>query len=211
MKIAIVSDSIYPFSIGGSEIRNYEIAKRLVEKGHEIHIFGVKSWSGPDKISKDKIILYGVSTLRINKNAKRIPLDSLKFSLRLFKRLLKEKFDLIDVATFNYFNCYLTKGVNLINKTPLVFTWHQYFDDYLIGYFGKLKGTLAKILEKYSLKLSANNLCVSNSVKNELIKQNVSPSSTYVINNGVDFKTAKKSKPLKKKYDIIFVGRLTYQ
>lgn len=52
MKIAIVYDMIYPFNIGGAEIRNYEIAKRLA-RHHEVHLFGVKLWDGPDVIRRD--------------------------------------------------------------------------------------------------------------------------------------------------------------
>ena len=46
MKIAIIFDMIYPFNIGGIEIRNHEFAKRLVKAGHEVHLFGVKLWKG---------------------------------------------------------------------------------------------------------------------------------------------------------------------
>ena len=50
MKIAITTDAIYPFTMGGSEIRNHEIAKRLIKKGHEVHIYGAKFWKGKNKI-----------------------------------------------------------------------------------------------------------------------------------------------------------------
>jgi len=44
MKIAIVYDMHYPFSIGGAEYRNFSLAQNLVLKGHEVHLFGVKMW-----------------------------------------------------------------------------------------------------------------------------------------------------------------------
>ena len=50
MKIAFIFDMIYPFNIGGVEVRNYEIAKRLVKKGHEVHLYGGKFWKGKDII-----------------------------------------------------------------------------------------------------------------------------------------------------------------
>ena len=53
MKIAITTDAIYPFTLGGSEIRNHEVAKRLVKKGHEVHIYGAKLWKGKNIIKKD--------------------------------------------------------------------------------------------------------------------------------------------------------------
>ena len=48
MKIAYVYDSIYPWLIGGAEKRVWEIARRLVNRGHEVHLFGIKwsEWQG---------------------------------------------------------------------------------------------------------------------------------------------------------------------
>jgi len=37
MKIAYVYDAVYPWIKGGAEKRIHEIAKRLVERGHEVH------------------------------------------------------------------------------------------------------------------------------------------------------------------------------
>ena len=38
MKIAYVYDAVYPWIKGGAEKRIYEISKRLVERGHEVHL-----------------------------------------------------------------------------------------------------------------------------------------------------------------------------
>jgi len=59
MKIALVYDMIYPYNIGGAELRNYEIAKRL-SQNHEVHLFGVKMWDGPNIIIREGIVIHGV-------------------------------------------------------------------------------------------------------------------------------------------------------
>ena len=46
MKIAYVYDAVYPWIKGGAEKRVYEISKRLVERGHEVHWFGLKWGDG---------------------------------------------------------------------------------------------------------------------------------------------------------------------
>ena len=38
MKIAYVYDAVYPWVKGGAEKRIYEISKRSVERGHEVHL-----------------------------------------------------------------------------------------------------------------------------------------------------------------------------
>lgn len=212
MKIILVTDAIYPFTVGGSEIRNYEILKRLSKKGHEVNIYGTKFWEGKDVIKIDGIKIYGISKFDLyNESGKRNPFNLLKFSVKIFFKLIKEDFDLIDNATFNYFNCYTTKLASIIKNKPLIFTWHQYFGDYLIGYFGSFKGNIAKLLEKRSLKLTNFNIAVSDFVKNDLIQNGIDKDYVDIIYNGVDLKYIKKIKDQEKKFDLLFVGRLNYQ
>ena len=42
MKIAIVYDVMYPFELGGGEKRNWEVAARLVKRGHEVQLVSVQ-------------------------------------------------------------------------------------------------------------------------------------------------------------------------
>ncbi|MFH1358801.1 MAG: glycosyltransferase family 4 protein [archaeon] len=213
MKIAITTDAIWPFTLGGSEIRNHEVAKRLVKKGHEVHIYGAKLWKGPNDIKIDNVTIHGVAEAKslYDSSGTRKPVDPLKISIKILPKLIKNNYDIIDNAAFSFFNCYSTKFISLIKKTPLVLTWHQYFGDYLIDTLGKRTGKIAMILEKTSTKLTKNNLAVSNHVKNELIKRNIKQKNIQVIYNGADIKEIKKTKPLKEKFDLIFVGRLCYQ
>ena len=41
MKIAYIYDAVYPWVKGGAEKRIYEIGKRLSDKGHEVHWYGI--------------------------------------------------------------------------------------------------------------------------------------------------------------------------
>ena len=41
MKIAFIYDAVYPWVKGGAEKRVYELAKRLVQLGHEVHWYSI--------------------------------------------------------------------------------------------------------------------------------------------------------------------------
>jgi len=45
---------------GGAEKRIYEISKRLVERGHEVHWFGMKWWDDKNDIKIDRVHLHGI-------------------------------------------------------------------------------------------------------------------------------------------------------
>ena len=214
MKIAFISDVIWPFTKGGSELRTYEIAKRLVKKGHQVHIYGAKLWEGQDDKEIDGIKIHGVSKYKIlyDKEGRRSLIDTIKLSIILFLELRKEKFDIIDNISFVFFNCYSLKFLSLFNKTPLIFTWHQYFNDYLLGYMDTIRGTIGKIMEKQTTKFTKFNIASSKSVAKDLINTGVKENYTKVIYNGCDFKKIGEVKPFEnKKYDLIFIGRMAYQ
>ena len=60
MKIAYVYDAIYPFTIGGVEKRIAELSERLAARGHEVHVFGLKSWEGDPCFSRNGVTYHGV-------------------------------------------------------------------------------------------------------------------------------------------------------
>ncbi|MGB9929211.1 MAG: glycosyltransferase family 4 protein [Methanosarcina sp.] len=218
MKIAFVYDAVYPWVKGGAEVRVYELAKRLLARGHEIHLFGIKWWEGEATFEYEGMILHGVCEPQVlYVNGRRSISEALIFAVKLFPVLLKEKFDLIDVSVFPYFSCFTGKAVSILKKTPLVFTWHEVWDDYWYEYLGNRQGFFGSIIEKMVSKLSSNNIAVSDWTKKRLEVLGVSGNTIAVISNGVDLKKISEIEPEggvasseynNKRYDLIFAGRL---
>lgn len=218
MKIAFVYDAVYPWVKGGAEVRVYELAKRLLARGHEIHLFGIKWWEGEATFEYEGMILHGVCEPQVlYVNGRRSISEALIFAVKLFPVFLKEKFDLIDVSVFPYFSCFTGKAVSILKKTPLVFTWHEVWDDYWYEYLGNRQGFFGRIIEKMVSKLSSNNIAVSDWTKKRLEVLGVSGNTIAVISNGVDLKKISEIEPEggvtsseynNKRYDLIFAGRL---
>ena len=104
MKIAMVYDAIYPWVKGGGEKRIYELSKRLVAQGHEVHLFGLNWWRGPEIIEKNDIILHGVcDKMELYVNGRRSISEAIIFSIKLLPALARERYDIIDVTAFPYF------------------------------------------------------------------------------------------------------------
>lgn len=209
MKIAIIYDMIYPYTIGGAEVRNYSLAKRLTEQGHEVHLYGVKLWKGPDTIRKDGIFIHGVCryTQKYNFKGNRSIFEPIKFSFYVFKSLIKEKFDIVDCSAFPYFPALSCKLYSKIKKIPLIITWHEVWMDYWYEYLG-WKGVFGIIIEKIVSKLTKNIVSVSNKTKNNLVKLGVNKRNISVVNNWVDIKEIKAIAKSKVKSEIIYAGRL---
>jgi glycosyltransferase involved in cell wall biosynthesis len=205
LKVAIVYDMMYPYNVGGVEVRNYGVAKRLRKAGHEVHLFGAKLWDGEDMIQVEGIYYHGVCRYSDPHSFKgrRKVWEPIKLSLLLFPELLKGRFDVIDCSSFPYFPCFTCKLVSLLRRTPLVITWHQYWGDYWFHYLGRYKGFLGFILEELTKRLTKHNIAVSEKTKNDLGLRDVE-----VIHNGVDITGIAKTEPQRVEHDLIYVGRL---
>lgn len=210
-------DAVYPWVKGGAEKRIYELGKRLLKKGHDVHLFGIKWWEGPDIIEHEGMILHGVCKSReLYVEGKRSIAVAIIFSLKLFNPLVREKFDVIDVSVFPYFSCFTVKLVSLFNKSPAVYTWHEVWDDYWYEYMGKA-GFFGKMVEIAVSKISGNNIAVSGWTQKRLQALGVPEKRISVVPNGIDLQEICKlelevGKHLVgsggKVYDIIFAGRL---
>ncbi len=209
MKTAFVYDAVYPYVKGGAEKRVYELGKRLSERGHEVHWFGVKWWDGEDVIERDGIILHGVCRPMplYTKTGRRSIKEALWFSLKLIRSLSKERFDLIDCQQFPYLPCFSAKLISSLKKTPLIITWHEVWGDYWYQYLG-WKGFFGKIIERICSQLTNNNVAVSEKTRDMFLKLGVRGEHISVVPNGIDLERIQEIKPSGEEFDVLFVGRL---
>jgi glycosyltransferase involved in cell wall biosynthesis len=211
MKIAFVSDAIYPYNKGGKEKRLYEISTRLAAMGNDVHIYCMKWWDGPKDRIEYGVHLHGIGKLRpLYKGDRRSIGQGVFFSLDCFKLFFK-RFDVIDVDHMPFFPLYTVWLVCLIRHKKMFATWHEvwgaeYWREYLGGYKGKIGG----LIEQLSVRLP--NTIVSNSQHttsqlNQKLQYN-KPVTT--ITCGLDFQSIVSAQPKGINNDILYAGRLLH-
>ncbi|MDD3985702.1 MAG: glycosyltransferase family 4 protein [Methanobacterium sp.] len=210
MKIAFIYDAVYPWVKGGAEKRVYELAKRLVEDGNEVHWYCIGWWwseNNKKDILLDGIHLHGVSKpINLYSDNRRSIKEALLFAFKLFTPIMKEKFDIIDCQGFPFFSCFPVKIHSILGKSKIIITLHEVWGNYWYEYLGKL-GIFGKIIEKIIVRLTENIITVSYKTQKDLqkIKKNY---RSIVIPNGIDFNHIQTINPSKQISDIIFAGRL---
>lgn len=208
MKIAYLHDVIYPHVKGGAEKRVWEISRRLADRGHEVHIFGMKFWDGESVVERDGVLLHGIcDPLDLYVDGRRSMGAAIRFSSKLLLSF-RGRFDVIDAQQFPYFPCYSAKVHSLLRGTPLVITWHEVWGDYWREYLGK-KGLLGMQVERGALRLPDMIIPVSERVRDDLLDMGVRAEKMVVVPNGVDLKKIDSVEAGKEAYDIIYVGRLS--
>lgn len=207
-KLAIVSDAIHPYNKGGKETRIHELSTRLAKQGHEVHIYTMKWWDGPNDRIEHGVQLHAIS--------KRYPLysgdrrsirTSLHFALHVLK-MLRADFDVADVDHMPFFPLFSMKFVCLIKRRPLYATWHEVWGrktwkDYLgkLWFFGY-------IVERYSVRLPNHIIAVSPQTASRLRHELGYRGPLTLAPNGVDYDRIAGASPANTSHDIVFVGRL---
>lgn len=210
MKIAFIYDAVYPFITGGAEKRVYELGRRLAQRGHEVHWYGVGWWwpeNGQKDIEMDGIHLHGVcKPMDLYNSERRSISEAVYFAVSLIPKLGREKFDVIDCQGFPFFSCFAAKINSLFGGSPLIITLHEVWNDYWYEYLGKA-GFFGKLVEKLMVNLTVRIIAVSRKTKTDLKAMKPSEKSV-VIPNGIDFNYISKISPADEKLDVIFAGRL---
>ncbi len=206
MKICILSDFFIPHYNGGGERRYFEIAKRLVNRGHHVDVICMKI-NG----AEDHEIIEGINVHHVGPVIKNPPyrtvFNFIHFVVSGFLWILKHEYDVIDAQTY----IPLLPGLfgAKIKGIPVIGTIHDVGsgnDDQWLMF-----SNLASFLEKFLVKLPYDNIItVSNQTKNALIQNyNVKSDRIKVVYNGVDLELVDSISEDKKYEDsIIFVGRL---
>jgi glycosyltransferase involved in cell wall biosynthesis len=210
MKIALVTHSFLPNSIGGREKYIYDLARMLIEKGNEVKVFTCSdSILKKSFYTKNSLVIDYLPTLRfpLLEGIYRIP-------LMFFLRLLKKDFDLIHAHDFHHFTTFIsTVATKIINK-PLIVTEHGYPEQ-----VGLMKGAMSFFDTLFLPRIKNSSrkiIAVSNFIKNELVsKYNIPKKKIEVIYNSIILKEYKeKSEIFKEKYKlgedkvILSVGRV---
>ncbi len=206
MKIAFVSDVIYPYIKGGAEKRFYELSTRLKEN-HEVHVFGVKWWDGPAVLVKDGITYHGVCRPRqLYREGRRSVVEAIAFGMALILPLLKEKFDVIDCNQHPYFSIFSCRLASLLRGGRLYVTWHEVWGDYWYEYMGR-PGVFGKLVERAAVRLPDCIIAVSKNTATDLERIGVKKERIIVVPNGISVE-AIGAVPPGERHDIVFAGRL---
>ncbi|MDO9043815.1 MAG: glycosyltransferase family 4 protein [Methanobacteriaceae archaeon] len=206
MKICIVSDFFIPHYHGGGERRYYEIAKRLVKKGHQVDVICMKIAGVNNQEEIEGINIYHIGPT-IDKPPQRSSLNFINFIFAVFKWILTQDYDIIDAQAYApLIPAFL--GAK-IKRTPIIGTIYDVSTDGDDQWIQSTK--IAAIAEKILVRLPYNKIItVSNETKKSLVKYyNVKKSRICVVYAGVDLEFI-DSVEVNEKYEntIIFVGRL---
>lgn len=186
---------------GGAEILTHEIAKRWVKKGYSVTQF---SSSFPNSLREETID--GVRIIRRGHPDARTLFSSVHFSAFKYYLKYKKNFDVVvdEVHGLPFFTPWYVRKKKVVLICEVA-------SDLWVKMFGPIFGFLGRLTEIFYLKFvykSLPFLTISNSTREELIKEGVIKENITVMPMGIS--KIKLEKFNKEKYPVlIFVGRIS--
>jgi len=210
MKIGFVYDALYPYLNGGAEKRYHELSRRLAER-HEVEWVTWRFWDEAPDPSLDAVRLRGVGRPGrfYGTDGKRTVREAASFAARIVPHLLRERYDVIDCSATPYLPLWGAWLATRVTGTPLVATWHEYWDGHWHSYLPHRPAvaTVARRLEASCAGMGDVRVAVSPFTAERLAHARRG-APVRVVGNGVSLREITDVKPGSGRSDVIFVGRL---
>ena len=208
LRIAFVSDAVYPFNKGGKERRLWEISRRLQSMGVEVHIYTMKWWIGKRTLDLENVQLHAICKRRpLYDGERRSIVQALMFGLATLK-LLFARFDVMDVDAIPYFPVFAGRIVCGLRQKRMVATWHEVWGkEYWQSYLGRL-APISAVTERLAAHMPAEIIAYSQQTTNRLVDELGVTAPISTIELGVDLAAIRAEERSILRSDILFAGRL---
>jgi glycosyltransferase involved in cell wall biosynthesis len=195
MRIAIATEFFFPH-VGGTEFRLHEIAKRLVARGHDVHVFTVRydnEIPREEEIDGIHIHRYAQGEGYETSDGLRSIRGIVRYGVSTMIRAAANNFDIWYFGQWPMIHSLLTRPV----VSPIVQEWCEIWLRRIVFF------------EKAMARATTHHVAVGESVKRRLVEfLHVKDENVTVIHSGINVASFRGNRSEKKWGRIVYVGRL---
>jgi glycosyltransferase involved in cell wall biosynthesis len=211
LRVAVVSDALYPWHKGGKEVRYLHLLEGLPAQGMDVVVYSMRWWSdAPDVVTTESGSLSYVAIcprVPMYRGSRRSLAQALLFAVSTL-RLLTRDFDVIEADHMPYLQLLPLRVVAWVKRAPLVITWHEVWGrEGWRSYLGRA-GYPAALIERVCVKLPDEIIAVSPGTADKLVAMGAKQSHVHVVPNAVDVSSLLPSVEQEPSPELLFVGRL---
>lgn len=211
VRVGLVYDAVYPFTLGGVEHRNHELARRLAP-AHPVRVYGFDYWAKEPhrRLAGCEYVSVGAARPVHGPDGKRRTKDALAAMLGTLRALLVSRDDVWDVANIPYFPVFAAWLAARLRGRRLVVTWHEFWGDHWAEYLGRRRGMLAKWVERLALACTDAAIAVSPLTRDRLRRAGFPANRLRYVPNGTDVAAIAAVPPHPGPgAEFVYAGRLT--
>ena len=173
MRVCLLYDCLFPYTVGGAERWYRNLGKRLVEAGHEVDYLTLRQWDGPRELELDgmRVRAVGPRMALYTGDGRRRILPPLVYGAGVLWRLLvgRRRYDVVHTASFPYFSLLAAALARIPHRFGLVVDWHEVWSrEYWREYLGRAGGWVGWTVQRLCARIRHRAFCFSRLHANRL-------------------------------------------
>jgi len=167
MRICIVYDCLFPYTVGGGERWYRSLAERLALEGHEVTYLTLRQWERGARVDLDgrvRVVSAGPRMALYTTGGRRRILPPLVFGLGVFLHLLRNgrRYDVVDTGAFPYFSLLAAAALRPLMGFELVVDWFEVWSrSYWREYLGTAGGRVGAFVQRLCARVPQRAFCLS--------------------------------------------------
>ncbi len=167
MRICVVYDCLFPYTIGGGERWYRGLAERLAVEGHEVTYLTLRQWKRGERVDlkgQGRVVAAGPRMALYTSSGRRRILPPLVFGLGVFLHLLRSggRYDVVHTCAFPYFSLLAAALLRPLRRYELVVDWFEVWSrSYWLNYLGGAGGRIGALVQHICARVPQRAFCFS--------------------------------------------------
>jgi len=167
MRLCVVYDCLFPYTVGGGERWYRNVAERTARAGHEVTYLTLRQWDRGERVEIDpnvRVVAVGPRMALYTASGRRRILPPLVFGLGVLLHLLRHgrRYDVLDTCAFPYFSLLAAAAVRPLARYELVVDWFEVWSlSYWREYLGARAGSVGMLVQRLCALVRQRAYCFS--------------------------------------------------
>jgi glycosyltransferase involved in cell wall biosynthesis len=167
MRICLVYDCLFPYTVGGAERWYRNLAERLAAEGHEVTYLTLRQWERGTALDLDprvRVVTAGPRLALYTESGRRRILPPLVFGAGVLWHLLRHgrRYEVVHTCSFPYFSLLAAALARPRGRFALVVDWHEVWSAaYWREYLGPLGGRVGETVQRLCARVPQRAFCFS--------------------------------------------------
>jgi glycosyltransferase involved in cell wall biosynthesis len=166
MRICLVYDCLFPYTVGGGERWYRSLAERLASAGHEVTYLTLRQWERGERgeVPGVRVVAVGPRMRLYAEGGRRRILPPLVFGAGVLWHLLRHgrRYDVVHTSAFPYFSLLAAAAVRRLGRFRLVVDWFEVWSEsYWREYLGRVGGRIGNAVQAACLRVPQRAFCFS--------------------------------------------------
>lgn len=167
MRVCVVYDCLFPYTVGGGERWYRNLAERLAAEGHEVTYLTLRQWGRLERADAGegvRVVTAGPRMDLYTESGRRRVVPPLVFGAGVLWHLLRHgrRYDVVHTAAFPYFSLLAAALVRPLARFGLVVDWFEVWSaSYWRDYLGSAGGRVGALVQRACARVRQRAFCFS--------------------------------------------------